>query len=84
MNENIINSPTLIYLNEVRISAPVTLWPQRSQITKQKRLKEKDFSQSVITTAGYIVAMYISETTFLKTEIRLPLMLFNSLQNTSQ
>lgn len=74
---------TIIYLNEVRISAPVTLWSQRSQITSQKRLKEKDFNQSVVHCYNTTCTCYISETSFLKTEIRLRLMFFNSLQNTA-
>lgn len=72
---------TIIYLNKVRISAPVTLWSQGSQIARQKRLKEKGFSQSVIHCYNTTSSCHISETSFLKTEIRLSLMLFNSLQN---
>lgn len=73
---------TIIYLNKVWISAPVTLCSQRSQIARQKRLKEKGFSQSVIHCYNTTCSCYISKTGF-KTEIRLPLMLFYSSQNTA-
>lgn len=74
---------TITYLNKVRISAPVTWWSQRSQIVRRKRLKGKGFSQSAAHCYRTTCRCYISKTSFLTAEIRLPLRLLNILENTA-
>lgn len=78
---------TVIYPNKVKISALVTLWSQRSQITREKRLKEKGHYNSQL----YMATMHkttcsccISETHFLNTETRFHLPMFNNLQYTDR